>query len=198
MKTSECSVKPFHQTQGFSNSEFSILHYTQNGKLGVGNLGVFSKVYQNSDFFKLLDQTPRFSNSEVFQLRGFPTPSFPFCTTLKTENSEFENLGVWPKYLRVWWNYLRANLRGFQLRLFGFGYSTKRKTRSWKPRKTDSRSFPRTPSFRPRHSPANFKACEYSCIVALRLWSVWEFQLLFLGVIDTGLFNLGKENLFRS
>ena len=33
------------------NSEFSILHYTQNGKLRVGNLGVFSKVYQNSDFF---------------------------------------------------------------------------------------------------------------------------------------------------
>ena len=33
------------------NSEFSILHYTQNGKLGDENLGVFSKVYQNSDFF---------------------------------------------------------------------------------------------------------------------------------------------------
>ena len=46
------------------NSEFSILHYTQNGKLGVGNLGVLSEVYQNSDFFKLLNQTPRFSNSE--------------------------------------------------------------------------------------------------------------------------------------
>ena len=64
------------------NSEFAILHYTQNRKLGVGNLGVFSEVYQNSDFFKLL------------KLRGFPTLSFPFCTTLKTENSEMENLGV--------------------------------------------------------------------------------------------------------
>ena len=50
-ETSECSFKPFYQTPRFSNSEFSILHYTQNGKLGVGNLGVFSKVYQNSDFF---------------------------------------------------------------------------------------------------------------------------------------------------
>ena len=100
------------------NSEFSILHYTQNGKLGdenlgvlvqaflpnseffqfrvfhfalypngklgVGNLRVFSKVYQNSDFFK----------NYFIKLRGFPTPSFPFCTTLKTENSEMENLGV--------------------------------------------------------------------------------------------------------
>ena len=51
MKTSECSFKPCYQTPSFSNSEFSILHYTQNGKLGVGNLRVFSKVYQNSDFF---------------------------------------------------------------------------------------------------------------------------------------------------
>ena len=80
METSECCFKPFYQTPSFSNSEFSILHYTQNGKLGdenlgvlfqaflpnsefsilhytqngklgVGNLRVFSKVYQNSDFF---------------------------------------------------------------------------------------------------------------------------------------------------
>ena len=78
MKTSECSFKPF-----LPNSEFSILRYTQNGKLGVGNLGVFSKVYQNSNLFNYL-----------IKLRGFPTPSFPFCTTLKTENSEMENLGV--------------------------------------------------------------------------------------------------------
>ena len=83
MKTSECCFKPFYQTPSFSNSEFSILHYTQNGKLGVGNVGVFSKVYQNSDFFNYL-----------IKLRGFPTPSFPFCTTLKTENSEMENLRV--------------------------------------------------------------------------------------------------------
>ena len=83
MKTSECSFKPFYQTPSFSNSEFSILRYTQNGKLGVGNLGVFSKVYQNSDLFNYL-----------IKFRGFPTPSFPFCTTLKTDNSEMENLGV--------------------------------------------------------------------------------------------------------
>ena len=56
--------QPFYQTPSFSNSEFPILHFTQNGKLGVGNLRVFSKVYQNSDFFKSLNQTPRFSNSE--------------------------------------------------------------------------------------------------------------------------------------
>ena len=83
MKTSECSFKPFYQTPSFSNSKFSILHYTQNGKLGVGNFGVFSEVYQNSDFFNYL-----------IKLRGFPTPSFPFCTTLKTENSEMENFRV--------------------------------------------------------------------------------------------------------
>ena len=99
MKTSECSFKPFYQTSSFSNSEFSILHYTQNGKLGVGNLGVFSKVCQNSDFLKLLNQTPRFSNSEFSILHytqngklktsefdqtalektpRFSSPSFPF------------------------------------------------------------------------------------------------------------------------
>ena len=49
----------------------------------------------------------------------------------------------------------KRKLRGFQLRIFGFGYSTiaKRKTWSCKPRKTDSLrfpSFPRAPSFRPR------------------------------------------------
>ena len=54
MKTSEYSFKPFYQTPSFSNSEFSILRYTQNGKLGVGNLGVFSKVYQNSDLLNYL------------------------------------------------------------------------------------------------------------------------------------------------
>ena len=46
-------------------------------------------------------------------------------------------------------------LRGFQVRVFGLGYSVKRKTRSGKPRKTDSPrfpSFPRTPSFRPHRS----------------------------------------------
>ena len=84
MKTSECCFKPFYQTLSFSNSEFSILHHSQNGKLGVGNLGDFSKVYQKSDFFF----------NCLIKLRGFPTPSFPFCTTLKTENSEMENLGV--------------------------------------------------------------------------------------------------------
>ena len=84
MKTSECCFKPFYQTRSFSNSEFSILHYTQNGKLGVGNLGVSSLRFTRTAIFL----------NYLIKLRGFPTPSFPFCTTLKTENSEMENLGV--------------------------------------------------------------------------------------------------------
>ena len=51
LKTSECSLRHFDQTPRFSNSEFSILHYTQNGKLGVENLRVFYKVYPNNDIF---------------------------------------------------------------------------------------------------------------------------------------------------
>ena len=66
MKTSECSFKPFYQTPSFSNSEFS-LRFTR---------------------------TAIFFNYLIIKLRSFPTPSFPFCTTLKTENSEMENLGV--------------------------------------------------------------------------------------------------------
>ena len=54
MKTSECSFKHFYQTPSFSNSEFSILHYTQNGKLGNENLGVlFQAFLPNSEFFQL-------------------------------------------------------------------------------------------------------------------------------------------------
>ena len=41
----------YDQSQRFSNSEFSIFYYTQNGKLGVENLGVFYKVYPNNDIF---------------------------------------------------------------------------------------------------------------------------------------------------
>ena len=54
MKTSECCFKPFYQTPSFSNSESSILHYTQNGKLGDENLGVlFQAFLPNSEFFQL-------------------------------------------------------------------------------------------------------------------------------------------------
>ena len=42
LETSEFSPRHFDQTPRFSNFELSILHYTQNGKLGVENLGVFS------------------------------------------------------------------------------------------------------------------------------------------------------------
>ena len=51
LKTSEFSVRHCDQTSKFSNSEFSILHYTQ--KLGVENLGVLSKVYPSNVFLKL-------------------------------------------------------------------------------------------------------------------------------------------------
>ena len=54
LKTSECSFKPFYQPPSFSNSEFSILHCTQNGKLGDENLGVlFQAFLPNSEFFQL-------------------------------------------------------------------------------------------------------------------------------------------------
>ena len=43
MKPRSFSLKHFDQTPRFSNSEFSVLHYTQNGKLGDENLGVFRK-----------------------------------------------------------------------------------------------------------------------------------------------------------
>ena len=52
------------------NSEFSILHYTQNKKLGDGNLGVLFQAFT--------------------KLRVLPIPSFPFCTVLKTENLEMK------------------------------------------------------------------------------------------------------------
>ena len=114
MKTSECCSKPFHQTPSFSNSEFSILHYTQTGKLGVGNLGVFSKVYQNSDFFKLLNQTLRFSNSE-------------FSILHYTQNGKLRD-GKPRSLIRRRWR----KLRGFHLRVFRFECSAKWKSRSWK------------------------------------------------------------------
>ena len=114
MKTSECCFKPFYQTPSFSNSEFSILHYTQNGKLGDGNLGVFSKVYQNSDVFKLLNQTPRFSNSE-------------FSILHYTQNGKLGD-GKPRSLIRRRWR----KLRGFHLRVFRFECSAKWKSRSWK------------------------------------------------------------------
>ena len=43
-KSRSFPLRHFGQTPSFSNSELSILHYTRNGKLGVENVGVFSKV----------------------------------------------------------------------------------------------------------------------------------------------------------
>ena len=102
----------FDQTPSFSNSEVSFLHYTpnrklrdgkplgfhlrvfrfelvQNGKLGAGNLGVWSK------YLKMPQRrTPRFSS-----------PSFRFCVLCKMKNSEWKNLGKilsgFPKFPRT-------------------------------------------------------------------------------------------------
>ena len=60
------------------NSEFSVFYYTQNRKVGVENLGDLLW----GSFIKLW--------GTLVKLRGFPTPTFPFCTTLKTENSEMK------------------------------------------------------------------------------------------------------------
>ena len=45
------SQRHFDQTQKFSSSELSILHCTENEKLGDENLGVFSEVYPNTIIF---------------------------------------------------------------------------------------------------------------------------------------------------
>ena len=71
----------YDQSPRFSNSEFSILYYTQNGKLGVENLGVFLLCI-------------------MIKVRGFPTPDFPFCTILKNGKLGVENLGVFYKVYR--------------------------------------------------------------------------------------------------
>ena len=101
------------------NSEFSILHYTQNGKLGVGNVGVFSEVYQNSDFLKLLNQTLRFSNSE-------------FSILHHTQNGKLRDGklrdGKPRSLIRRHWR----KLRSFHLRVFHFEFGAKWKSQSWK------------------------------------------------------------------
>ena len=56
----------------------------------------------------------------MIKLQGFPTPSFPFCTTVKTENSQFS-----PRPFD-------QTPRVFHLRVFGLRYSAKTKPRSWK------------------------------------------------------------------
>ena len=115
---SENSETSENQFSEVFNSEFSILHYTQNGKLGDENFGVLFQAFltklrvsptpsfpfctipktENSEL-ETSEFSLRFTRTAIFfnyliKLRGFPTPSFPFCTTLKTENSEMENLGV--------------------------------------------------------------------------------------------------------
>ena len=127
MKTSECSFKPFYEIPSFP---FCTIPKTENSEME--NLGVWSDdVGENSEVF-----ISEFSVLSVVQ-NG------------KVGVRKPRSLTKVPQSLM---KLPQSKFRGFQLRLFGFGYSTKRKTRSWKSRKTDSPrfpSFPRTPSFRP-------------------------------------------------
>ena len=66
-------------------SEFSVLLYTQNRKLGVESLGVFSKVYPNNDFFLLNCVTSRF----LIKLRGLGFALYPKTKTRRWKTSEF-------------------------------------------------------------------------------------------------------------
>ena len=74
------------------HSEFSVLFHTQNRKLGVENLGVFSKVYQNNDFFLLNCVTSRIliKLRVFFQLRGFVFALYPKPKTRRWKTSEFD------------------------------------------------------------------------------------------------------------
>ena len=66
------------------------------------------------------------------------------------ESLELEKLGLYQ--LKVPIKFERTPR--FSTQSFGFGYRAKRETGRGKPSKTDSTrflSFPRTPSFRPRH-----------------------------------------------
>ena len=74
---------------------------------------------ETSEFSLRFTRTAIFFNY-LIKLRGFPTPSFPFCTTLKTEN-----LG---SLIRRRWR----KLRGFHLPVFHFECSAEWKSRSWK------------------------------------------------------------------
>ena len=147
MKTSEIAVRHFDQTLRyyfdqtlrFSNSKFSILHHSQSGKLGVFSDAIcsnsevrvildFTGFYQMFPIFhysqkhKTQELKPRsFLFGIMIKLQGFPTPSFLFCTTVKTENSEFS-----PRPFDQ-----TPGL--FHLRVFGLRYSAKTKLGScWK------------------------------------------------------------------
>ena len=93
VENSEFSETSENQFSEVFNSEFSILHYTQNGKLGDENLGVlFQAFLPNSEFFQLRvfhfaqrskRKTRRWKTSEFDQTAlektpRFSSPSFPF------------------------------------------------------------------------------------------------------------------------
>ena len=85
------------------------MHYTQNGKLGDENL--------------------RSALSSLFtKLRVFPTPSFPFCTIPKMENSELETSEFSLRFTRtaIFFNYLNSEFSILH-------YTQNRKLRDGKP-----------------------------------------------------------------
>ena len=71
LKTSEFSLRHYDQTPRISNSELSILHHTENGKLGV-----FSEVYPTTIFFNLIVHQGRFDQHKPVLMHFAQTPSF--------------------------------------------------------------------------------------------------------------------------
>ena len=110
---SENSETSEYQFPRFSTPSFRFCPipptYTQNRKLGIENLGVSLRHF---------DQT---------RLRAFPTPSFPFCTILKRKTRSWKPRSFLFGIMINW-------LQDFPTPSFPFCTILKRKTWSWKPR----------------------------------------------------------------
>ena len=191
MKTSECCLKPFYQTPSFSNSEFSILHYTQNGKLGDENLGVlFQAFLRNSEFayseFSILHYTQNgklrvenlgvfskvYQNSDFFKLLN-QTPRFSnteFSILHYTQNGKLGD-GKPRSLIRRRWR----KLRGFHLRVFLFECGAKWKSRSWKTSEFDQ------------------STSEFDETTSEQISEVFISEFSVLGIVQNG--KLGVENL---
>ena len=112
------SLRHFDQTPSFSNSELSILHYTQTenselktSEFSLRHYGQLTSRFSNSEFsilhytqtenleLKTSEFSLKFTRTTIFllncnliKLRVFPTPRFRFCAILQTENSEMKTL----------------------------------------------------------------------------------------------------------
>ena len=128
MKTSECCFKPFYQTPSFSNSEFSILYYTQNGKLGDGKpRSLIKRRWRKLQGFHL--RVFRFECSAKWKIRSWKTSEFDQSTSEFDEttseqisevfNSDFSVLGIVQNGKLGVENLGKLILRGFrELRVF--------------------------------------------------------------------------------